>query len=108
MIVPDEDKKTIYTKLKTSKIFADFIKENKEIDSDDFYGFSSDVIEELYGRLRYENFRSLSHTMPWMTERQNLLRKLLKENGVKITSQPVEIRPKLSYAEWNKKYLNDE
>lgn len=107
-IVPYEVKKDIYTKLKTSKILADFIKDNKEIDSDDFYEFAGDVIDELYGELEHKNFRSISHAAPWFSERQNILRKLLKENGVKITSQPVEKRPKLSYAQWCNRYLDNE
>lgn len=108
MIVVDETKKEIIDKLHTSKVFANFIKENKEIDSDDFYGFASEVIEELYGKLGHKNFRSISHAMPWMTERQNILRQLLRENGVKITTKPVEVREKLSYAEWNNRYQESE
>lgn len=103
-IVVDETENEIISKLKTSKILENFIKENKEIDSDDFYGFASDVIEELYGRLKHKNFRSISHAAPWFLQRQNVLRKILKENKVKITYKPIEVRPKLSFAEWENTY----
>lgn len=105
MIVPDEDNKDVYTKLKESKVLTSFIKEIKEIDSDDFYGFAGDVIEEIYGELGEKNFRSISHAAPWFLQRQNVLRKLLKEAGVKITHKPVDVRPKMSYTDWANKYL---
>lgn len=104
MIVVYETEKEIISKLKTSKVLENFIKENKEVDSDDFYGFASDVIHEIYGELGHKNFRSISHAAPWFAERQNLLRKLLKESGVTITYKEIEERPKLNYTEWSNRY----
>lgn len=104
MIVVYETEKEIISKLKTSKVLENFIKENKEVDSDDFYGFASDVIHEIYGELGHKNFRSISHAAPWFAERQNILRKLLKEGGVQIAYKEPEVRPKLSFAEWDNRH----
>lgn len=108
MIVPDENNREIYLKLKSSKVLAFFIKDNKEIDSDDFYDFAGDVIDEVYGKLEHKNFRSISHAAPWFNVRQVLIRRLLKEGGVTVTYKPIEVREKLSYTEWCDRYLDNE
>lgn len=104
MIVVDETKNEIKIKLQDSKVLINFIKENKEIDSDDFYKLAGDIIDEIYGKLEHKNFRSISHAAPWFNERQNVLRDLLEDAGVQITYKDPEVRPKLDFAEWENRY----
>lgn len=107
MIAPDEQKPVIVEKLKTSKLFNKFIKENTELDSDAFYEFAYKVIREIYGDLGHKNFRSISHAAPWFAERQNILRSLLRQNNIDITYKIFETRKKLSYAQWDNTYQKE-
>lgn len=107
MIVEDEDNVTVRNKLQQSTILNNYIKNNKQIDCEDFYEFCSECIEEMYGKLDYYNFRSNSHAAPWFLQKQNIIRNILREHKVKIYSPPVEVRPQLSYTEWCLKYLTE-
>lgn len=100
MIAPDETNVEIRSRLKSSLVLTTFIQNNKQIDSDDFYGLASEIIGEIYGKLEHKNFRSISHAAPWFNVRQAILRSLLQESGVSITYKPIEERAKLSYSEW--------
>lgn len=108
MIAPDEEKKVIVEKLQASKLFNKFIKENTELDSDEFYEFAYKVIREIYGDLGHKNFRSISHAAPWFAQRQNILRSLLRQNKVDITYKIFETRKKLSYAQWDSTFQSRE